>query len=298
MPKTSVIIPVFNDANRLALCLQALDAQTLARDSFEVLVVDNGSAEPPHELLKQYPGWKLLEESKPGSYAARNNALQEAEGALLVFTDADCIPEPDWLEKIVDRLDAEPEVDCFGGAIAIFPADEKRPNSVELYDGIFGMPQDTAVTECHFAATANMATRRSVIDRIGPFDEELKSGGDVEWGQRLAKHGLSIAYAPEAIVRHPARSKFNDLVRQARRHSGGRHDMKREGGYSYFSLHFVWAASRLLFPRPSNLMRIARHPSVTNPIRWLRVVVVMMLIRYAQVFERIRLLIGGAVERR
>src|SRR5688572_11109439 len=95
--KISVIIAVLDDFSRLRTCLDALARQTLGVQQLEVLVVDNGSKEDPEPQLADYPFVRVLRESTPGSYAARNAALPVAHGRILAFTDSDCLPTPGWL---------------------------------------------------------------------------------------------------------------------------------------------------------------------------------------------------------
>ncbi len=103
----SVIIPVLNDVDRLRLCLAALDSQTYPKERFEVIVVDNGSAVDPRDALPvNAPPTQVfvLREEQPGSYAARNRGIAMAHGEVLAFTDADCVPRPDWIEHGIATL--------------------------------------------------------------------------------------------------------------------------------------------------------------------------------------------------
>ena len=84
-------------ADCLAACLASLEAQTLDRAAFEVIVVDNGSAVLPGLLVEQYPEIRLLQELKPGPGLARNRGIQAANADILAFIDADCRAHPDWL---------------------------------------------------------------------------------------------------------------------------------------------------------------------------------------------------------
>ena len=99
----SVIIPVLNDAPRLRTCLDALESQTFDLP-FEVLVVNNGSSDDPASVLRAFPAARLLHEQQRSSYAARNTGVRQARGEVLAFTDSDCIPAEDWLERVSPRL--------------------------------------------------------------------------------------------------------------------------------------------------------------------------------------------------
>jgi len=99
----SVIIPVYNDVKRLEICLKTLEAQTYNKDRYEVIVIDNGFNENIESAAAKYRHVKLLKESRPGAEAARNTGIAAAAGEVLAFTDSDCVPAEDWLEKGVDN---------------------------------------------------------------------------------------------------------------------------------------------------------------------------------------------------
>ncbi len=105
-PFVSVIVPVYNHAEHLKLCLGALDNQTYPKNCYEVIVIDNGSddLENIKQIVNQYTQTTFTSESKPGSYAARNQGLSIVKGEIIAFTDADCIPNNNWLEKGVENL--------------------------------------------------------------------------------------------------------------------------------------------------------------------------------------------------
>src|SRR5688500_16386753 len=145
-PFISVIIPVYNDAARLARCLAALEAQTWPRDRLEVVVIDNGSTDDLAALLERYPAVVRASEDRPGSYPGRNGGLQVAKGEILAFTDSDCLPEPGWLAAGASHLIADPEAGIVGGRVDLRVAKPGQPTAVELYELLWGFPQETYVT--------------------------------------------------------------------------------------------------------------------------------------------------------
>ena len=116
----SVIIPVFNDAKRLKICLAALEKQTYPQDYYEIIVVDNGSDKSLENVVRQFPRVKLACCLDPGSYAARNHGIYIAKGEILAFTDSDCIPARDWLETGVKCLLTTANCGLLAGKIEIF----------------------------------------------------------------------------------------------------------------------------------------------------------------------------------
>src|SRR3990170_3006911 len=104
IPKISVIVPVYNDAQRIGKCIESLLQQTYPHEKYEVIIIDNGSTDETREVIKKYPVKLLIEDKIQSSYAARNKGIKNAKGEVIAFTDSDCIPGNDWIERGVANL--------------------------------------------------------------------------------------------------------------------------------------------------------------------------------------------------
>jgi glycosyltransferase involved in cell wall biosynthesis len=222
MPEVSVVIPVFDDEARLHQCLRAIEDQTYPTDAVHVIVVDDGSSHPPVDAISSFPAAELVIVAPGGSYAARNAGLDRAEGSIVAFTDSDCIPDPRWLEQAVKALLAGGDV--IAGHVEVVPRDPDHPTFAELYDLARGFPQ-TAYVKQGFGVTANLCTTREVLDAVGPFRDDLQSGGDRDWGTRATACGFRVRFEPSAVVRHPARDTWSQHWRKAVRTSRGMADL-------------------------------------------------------------------------
>ena len=218
----SVIVPVYNNLEFLETCLHALQNQTYPKESYEVIVVDNASEEKIENVTIQFPQVTLAHESKPGSYAARNKGIALAKGEVIAFTDSDCIPAEDWIEKGLESLFKTPNVGLVGGKIELIFKTSDKPTAIEFYDFINNhLNQAQHVSQSHFAATANVFTLASILEKVGVFNSELKSLGDMEWGRRVYSQGYQLVYSEEVCVRHPARSSLKELYKRTTRVAGG-----------------------------------------------------------------------------
>jgi glycosyltransferase involved in cell wall biosynthesis len=222
----SVIIPVYNDYKRLKLCLAALERQSYPRERFEIVVVDNGSEEKFCLESKKNSKVIFCNEEEPGSYNARNRGIFISRGEILAFTDSDCLPDKDWISNGVMELRTSYNIGLVGGAIDFLFKDPERPSVWELYDSITYLQQQKSIEVFKFAATANMFTTKKVFERVGLFDSKLKSGGDREWGERVTHAGHELKFASYAIVNHPARSTFQELIKRDIRIFGGSHQLR------------------------------------------------------------------------
>lgn len=226
-PEVTVVIPATGDRRPLDLCLEALVDQTVARDRYEVVVVDNG-CDPPAADLADGAYVIVVNESVPGSYRARNRGLQRARGSLVMFTDADCLPASDWIERMTARFHADPDLWIAAGAIEVTTG-SGVPTPAELLELRFGFPQEAYVRGLRFGATANLAARVEAFHRAGPFDPDLLSGGDAEWCWRAGAAGLTIAFEASAVVRHPGRRTSRELLGKERRVARGLCKLRRLG---------------------------------------------------------------------
>jgi cellulose synthase/poly-beta-1,6-N-acetylglucosamine synthase-like glycosyltransferase len=290
LPLVSVIVPVFQDPEGIRSCLRGLEQQSLPAEQFEVVVVDNGSVPPlaaPETVLRLIRLERCL---APGAYAARNAGVRAARGTYLAFTDADCVPDPRWLESGVRALETAGRDVLIGGEVRFL--EPARRTAVSLYQTCAGFQQAENIAGRGFSATANLFCSRHAFDRIGPFAESLLSGGDREWAWRAARAGIETAFAPEAVVATPPRTSLGGALRQARRVAAGRRFLKQSG----------LAEGRLESLRP--------HRGAFESFLWiltqrelgwfdrLRVLVVACLIKAVAVLESVRLHLGGRAERR
>jgi glycosyltransferase involved in cell wall biosynthesis len=283
----SVIVPVWNDPGRLGECLRALEGQTYPSHLYEVVVVDNDSAEAVGHVAASYARALVVREGRPGSYAARNTGLAHARGEVIAFTDADCLPAPDWIGKGVARLARGAGRTVVAGRIEIFPCKATAANAVEQYEMLFALAQREFVMRYEFGATANLFALREAFERAGPFLAEVKSGGDLEWGRRIKGHGYVMEYAEEVCVRHPARASLSQLYSKIVRVTGGLHDLKRIKGRAY--LEFDRGLVAELLPPLRTVARTLRGPSTRRMRDRMKVCAVILFVRYVQAFERLRL---------
>jgi len=229
-PVVSVIIPVFNDSQRLQICLEALENQTYPANMYEVIVVDNGSDKAVEKIVGHFVQASVVVENRPGSYAARNKGVSSAKGEVIAFTDSDCIPKRDWIENGVVNLLHDFNCGLVAGRIELFFKNPEKLTTVEQYERLKAFPQKEYIDKKHFGVTANIFTLKSVFKKVGLFNENLKSNGDLEWGQRVFLFGYNQVYEKDSCVAHPARSSFRQLHQKIARVTKGGHTLCAERG--------------------------------------------------------------------
>ncbi|MGN6284158.1 MAG: glycosyltransferase [Afipia sp.] len=209
-PLVSVVIPHLNQAEDLEACLASLQMQRLSPALFEIIVVDNGSASPPADIVARWPSARLLHEAVPGPGPARNTGVRHAAGVILAFIDADCRAHPDWLASLVNALQSLPDNTIVGGDVRIWPRNKETLTAVEAYESVFGFRNKLYIERHGYSITANLCARRADLDRIAPF-VGIQFAEDMEWGERARSAGFQFRFIPDAIVFHPARRSLREL---------------------------------------------------------------------------------------
>lgn len=289
-PAISVVIPHLNQPGHLARCLAALADQQGA-PAFEVIVVDNGSRALPQALCEAH-GATLLAAAEPGPGPARNRGVASARADLLAFIDADCIAAPDWLAAIA-RAFADPGTDILGGDVRIWREDPSRPTALECYESVYAYQMRDYIRRKGFTGTGNLAVRREVLARVGPF-AGIGVAEDIDWGRRATGMGLRIAYAPEAVAFHPARRSIDELYVKWDRHTAHFHADVRAKPLGRW--RWLGYAAALAVSPAVEALRIARSDRVTGWAERRAAFRVMASVRAYRVRAMLRLARGGGGE--
>jgi cellulose synthase/poly-beta-1,6-N-acetylglucosamine synthase-like glycosyltransferase len=196
----SVIVPAYNPAHTIDACLEALLAQSVPRDTYEVIVVDDGSSDDTQEMVEEYEV-RLIAQSHQGPAAARNLGVMEARGDIVLFTDADCMPSETWIAEMIRPFDDAEVVGVKGtyrtrqeGIVPRFVQCEYE----ERYERMAKQRQ------IDFVDTYAAGYRRKVFLEQGGFDTRYPNASveDQEFSFRLAERGYKMVFNPLAAVYH------------------------------------------------------------------------------------------------
>jgi GT2 family glycosyltransferase len=207
-PMTSVVVPTHNRADKLRVCLEGVLTQDYPRERYEVIIADDGSSDATQELVGRFAGRaghprvRLVRGPHRGPSAARNAGIAAAAGDPLVIIDDDTDVPPTWLRALVDGIGRHPEAQAFGGPIRL-RLEGPAPHTCGREQLATALDLGPAVVTTSHVLGANMALRRSALERAGGFDERIVIGSEeIEWMGRLQAAGGRIVYIPEAWLWH------------------------------------------------------------------------------------------------
>jgi glycosyltransferase involved in cell wall biosynthesis len=196
----SVIVPTFNGADRIGHCLDALQQQ-IGEQNVEILVVNDGSVDNTASVVEKYSGVRRITQANAGPAAARNRGALEARGSIILFTDDDCVPMPDWLSAMLEPF-ADPEV---VGARGVYRTHQTGPVArfvqIEYEDKYRLMARHDYID---FIDTYSAAFRRDRFLEMTGYDTSfpVACAEDVELSYRMSARGWKMKFAPAAIVYH------------------------------------------------------------------------------------------------
>ena len=217
-PDLSIVLPTYNRAAELRQAIDSALHQTAAPDTYELIIVDNNSTDGTgrviDEITRLHRGRvRGIVEKRQGVSYARNAGIAAARAAIIAFFDDDVRVAPDWVEHIIDVFADHPELECVGGKV--LPDWQGPPPSwltpahwapLALQD--FGdTPITVSAENPKGLISANLACRRTLLERVGGFSPHFQRVGDGigsleddEWIRRLWKAGGRALYVPEIVT--------------------------------------------------------------------------------------------------
>ncbi|MDD5677975.1 MAG: exopolysaccharide biosynthesis polyprenyl glycosylphosphotransferase [Kiritimatiellae bacterium] len=209
----SVVVPAYNGADTLPACLNALVSQDFPADRYEVIVVDDGSTDTTPEVVRQYaarsgsPIIRYFRQTNQGPASARNHGAREAEGQILVFTDADCEPATNWLQEMCRPFsDTSTEITGVKGVYRTRQESVVARFAQMEFEGRYRKMRKLKYVD--FIDTYSAAFKKTVFASLGGFDTSFPEANneDVDFSYRLASKGYKLVFNPAAAVyhRHPA----------------------------------------------------------------------------------------------
>lgn len=198
--KVSIIVPTFNSARTIGECVDALLKQNYPADKYEIIIVDDGSNDNTAEILKSF-NIRYHRQDNKGPATARNKGVEMAEGEIVAFTDADCIPDSNWISEIVLPLES-PEI------VGVKGAYRTTQTSLWVRFAQAEFNERYRILSHHkyidMVSTYSAAYKKSVFLLMGGFDVSFPfpNHEDTDLSYRMAQRGYKMVFNPKAVVAH------------------------------------------------------------------------------------------------
>jgi glycosyltransferase involved in cell wall biosynthesis len=212
-PSTSfvtVAVPTYRRPAHLRECLESLLGQDYPADQFEIVVVDDGSADATPDVVREIAAThaqldvRYVHQAHAGINRARNRAIDAACGDPICFVDDDQVAPPAWLAAIVAGVADFPRAACVGGPMRL-RLDGRPPRMCGLEPlGESELDLGPPAREVEYVWGGNMALRRNAIEEVGRFRDDLRllGGTETEWLDRARAAGRHVVYLPDAWLWH------------------------------------------------------------------------------------------------
>ena len=210
----SLVIPAYNEAENIGKCLEKIFNQKVEHN-LEVIVIDSGSTDQTIEIVKSFSNVTLMQipSEEFGHGRARNLGALNTNGEIIVFINADAIPvDENWLQMLIDPLlENEKIVGSFSrhlpkhgcyfymarDLLISMPPEKLKKNKLDSFDYLK-------------FSTVSAAIKTRAFEKF-PFQDDILIAEDQEWVRRVAKKGLSVAYASKSLVYHSHNYNYRDL---------------------------------------------------------------------------------------
>ncbi|MCA9123933.1 MAG: glycosyltransferase [Planctomycetaceae bacterium] len=236
--RVSVVVPVYNRPSELRELLAALVLQSVDSAEFEVLICDDGSTVDLRAVVDEFNTMNSLQihyfrQHNQGPGIARNLGLHNAGGAIVAFTDSDCIPEPEWLSELIGPIETS-SVGMTGGLVDFRTADHLSGRCVNyLMSSMLGAggarDPRAALHMRYYPRAGNTAVRRELACAAGGFSGQ-RHGEDIEFSNRILQMRTKIEFVPTAVVVHNEKKNSRQVAMEAFQKGTARIRLAREQG--------------------------------------------------------------------
>ncbi|EKD76001.1 MAG: hypothetical protein ACD_43C00261G0003 [uncultured bacterium] len=209
--KYSIIVPVYKDP-ALTNCLAGFRQLNFSNTDYEIIIVENGEKTDWIEHATRQFGYQYIYSETAGSYHARNLGMQAAQGDIFAFTDSDCVVDPDWLKELDAAFMQSTVAGLMGYTRGATTTSQIAQYEQRMYEAnIAGF---TGETQLRRIDTRNFALRRSVYEKIGGFLDDIRFGGDMEYGARAHQAGFKLIYNAKVCATHANIEQLHVLLQK------------------------------------------------------------------------------------
>lgn len=271
----SIIIPVYNNKDRLEKCLLALSQQTIPRNKYEIIVVDNDSTDGSYEIAAKYSNAVLIQNRIRSPYPTRNLGIKKARGYYKILVDSNIVVPREFISTGINYLKTSNS--DFGAPTIKF---EINPESTpwELLDSLIYANVKTEIKNNRVPGGC-IFTQSHFFERFGYFDETLRSNGDTVWSRNATTNGAKLIHIENLTVTYPPKKK-KDLLKKAKRIGRGNRMVWIKSGKSlvWIFVKSIWSMRPLSYKKFIAIIDSRREPNIYYPpltlwlYNWVRII--------------------------
>lgn len=194
----TIVIPAYNSEKTIAQTIEACLNQEYPQEKLEIIVVDDGSTNDTAEIVRKYPVKYIFQENS-GPAKARNTGWKNAQGEIICFTDADCIPPENWISSLVSEYTSE-EISGVGGSYEILNPENLLASCI--HEEIVSRHLKMAKKGVTHLGSFNLSLRKNVLEKVGGFNEDLKMSEDRDISYRIMEANWKLIFNPGIKVYH------------------------------------------------------------------------------------------------
>lgn len=217
-PRVSVVVPVYNDYHGLSVTIKSLLDQSAS--DYEIIIADNNSTDKTRQLADSFSNRNnikhVIADEKQSSYFARNKGIDAASADIIGFVDADMWVEYDYIDSVASFMNNN-DAYYMGCKVDI----NNHEGVIGRYSAAREFPVENQVNNFCFAPTCCLVVRDELFEAVGTFDSSLVSGGDFEFGNRVADSGFNLYYNQRTSVHHPARNNLIEHIEKRVKYTYG-----------------------------------------------------------------------------
>ncbi len=216
-PLVSIVIPAYNSENTILASIKASLAQSYS--NVEVIVVDDGSVDATASIVRSIDRVKYIRQDNRGPASARNKGASVARGDIIFFTDSDCVPEKDWVKKMVPLLDrGDKTIAVVAGSYGIVNRDNILARCIHkeiLFRHKYLIPSYP-----RSFGSYNFCIWAEIFKDLGGFNAEYRyaSGEDNDLSYKVLKAGYKILFVQDSVVFHCFPTSIREYLKEQFRH--------------------------------------------------------------------------------
>lgn len=258
----SIIIPHYNQVNYLKACLSALAAD-VSDHRYEVIIID-AMHPASHELKQSIVGdhirWISTDVKNP--YVSRNIGIRNAQSDNIILLDAKCSPQRGFINSAVKALR---QYKIVTGPYVVMPRSDKIK---DLIYGIFYLHTERNISKDYGVTCGNLGCKKTLFEKIGPFDESRISGRDIAWTRKALSEGYEIKYVPGMAVNYAGQT-WTEFCESIQKYMRGVASYQKEQGWSVKMM--LMYGLKMLFPMRQSTYEDAlarREISLSRKGKW------------------------------